>query len=183
MKLAVMLTCYIQGMVSAVEARGISLDMPSLGLGGVWTSSGGPLTGLENMWAALYIGQGMQNSYAIHICKMLTYTRLKRSYNFGEYLSNMKNCQLRKTVSRSRCGSHWLQCATRFFTPNLNEQSCPACLDGRVGGEHETKHHAMFSCDAYYHIRRNHKFQQLFADQQAETLCTLYEKNEYTLIA
>ena len=64
-----------------------------------------------------------------------------------------------------------------------NEQSCPACLKGRVGAEHETKHHFIFDCDAYDHIRRHQTFRPLFADLEAESLYALYKKNDYPLIA
>ena len=76
--------------------------------------------------------------------KTATYTSFKHNYTFEDYLSGMANCQLRKTLSKFRCGSHWLRCATRFMSPNTDEQFCPACLEGRVCGEHETEHHAIF---------------------------------------
>ena len=68
--------------------------------------------------------------------RTLTYTRSKRDYVFEDHLSSMANCQLRKTLSRFRCGSHWLKCVTQFMSPNPNEQSCPACLEGRVCDDH-----------------------------------------------
>ena len=115
--------------------------------------------------------------------KTMTYTRFKSGYNFEDYLSSMTSFQLRKTLSRFRCGSHWLRCATRFTTSTPEEQFCPACLEGRLDGEHETEHHAVFTCDAYYHIRRSHKFQPLFANIQAQTLRAFYGENECSLIA
>ena len=78
--------------------------------------------------------------------RTLTYTCSKRDYIVEDYLSSMANCQLRKTLSSFRCGSHWLRCATRFMSSNTNEHSCPACLEGRVGSEHETEHHFIFKC-------------------------------------
>ena len=69
------------------------------------------------------------------------------------------------------------------MSSNPNEQSCPACLEGRVGGEHETEHHFIFNCDAYYHIRRSQKFRPLFADLETETSYAFYHKNDYPLIA
>ena len=80
--------------------------------------------------------------------RTLTNTRSKRDYIFRDYLSSMANCQLRKTLSRFRCGSHWLKCVMRFMSSNSDEQSCPACLEGRVCGEHETEHHLIINCDA-----------------------------------
>ena len=115
--------------------------------------------------------------------KTATYTSFKHNYTFEDYLSGMANCQLRKTLSKFRCGSHWLRCATRFMSPNTDEQFCPACLEGRVCGEHETEHHAIFECDAYHHIRRIHKFRPLFAGMPTESLHAFYENNNYTLIA
>ena len=115
--------------------------------------------------------------------KTATYTSFKHDYTCGDYLSGMANCQLRKTLSKFRCGSHWLRCATRFMSPNTDEQFCPACLEGRVCGEHETEHHAIFECDAYHHIRRIHKFRPLFAGMPTESLHAFHENNNYTLIA
>ena len=115
--------------------------------------------------------------------KTATYMRFKRDDYFEDYLSSMANSQLRKSLSRFRCGSHWLRCCTRFMSSDKNEQSCPACLEGRVGGEHETEHHFIFDCDAYDHIRRHQTFQPLFADLEAGSLYALYKKNDYLLIA
>ena len=115
--------------------------------------------------------------------KIITYTHLKIGYNFEDYLSSMTNCQLRKIFSRFRCGSHWLRCATRFATSTPEEQFCPACLEGRLDGEHETEQHAVFECDAYYHIRRSQKFGALFANIQEHTLRAFYEENDCSLIA
>ena len=44
----------------------------------------------------------------------------------------MANCQLRKTLSRFGCGSHWLKCVAQFMSSNPDKQSCPASLEGRV---------------------------------------------------
>ena len=115
--------------------------------------------------------------------KIITYTHLKIGYNFEDYLSSMTNCQLRKTLSRFRCGSHWLRCATRFTTSTPEEQFCPACLEGRLDGEHETEQHAVFEFDAYYHIRRSQKLRPLFANIQEHTLRAFYEANDCSLIA
>ena len=82
----------------------------------------------------------------------------------------MTNCQLRKTLSRFRCGSHWLTFATKFTTSTPEEYSCPACLEGKLDGEHKTEHHAVFKHDAYYHIRRSHKPRPLIANLKAQTL-------------
>ena len=111
------------------------------------------------------------------------YTSFKHKHTFEDYLSGMANCQLRKTLSRFGCGSHWLRCATRFMSQNPDEQFCPACLEGRVCGEHETEHHAIFVCDAFYHIKRSRKFRPLFADMLTESLHAFFESNDYTLIA
>ena len=35
------------------------------------------------------------------------------------------------------------------MSPNIHEQFCPACLEGRVCGEHETEHHAIFDYAAF----------------------------------
>ena len=112
-----------------------------------------------------------------------TYTLSKRDYIFEEYLSSMADYQLRKTLSRFRCGSHWLRCATRFLSPDPTEMSCPACLEGRVCGVQETEHHFIFDCDAYHDIRRNLKFRPLFAASQPETLRAFYQNDDYPLIA
>ena len=101
--------------------------------------------------------------------KTSTYMRFKRDHNFEDYLSSMANCQLRRTLSRFRCGSHWLRCSTRFISSDMTEQSCPACIEGRVGGEHEPEHHFIFNCDAYDYIRRHQTFWPLFADPEAAT--------------
>ena len=69
------------------------------------------------------------------------------------------------------------------MSSDRNEQSCLACLEGRVGGEHETEHHFIFDCDAYDHIRRHQIFRPPFADLEAESLYALYENNDYPLIA
>ena len=68
------------------------------------------------------------------------------------------------------------------MSPNTDEQFCPACLEGRVCGEHEKEHHAIFECEAYYHIRRILKFWPLFAGMPT-SLHAFYENNNYTLIA
>ena len=69
------------------------------------------------------------------------------------------------------------------MSSNPNEQSCPACLEGRVGSEHETEHQLIFNCCAYNHIRRSQKFRPQFADIETETLYAFYHKNDYPLIA
>ena len=112
-----------------------------------------------------------------------TYTSFKGDHIFESYLSDMANSQLRKTLSRFRCGSHWLRCATRFMTQNHSEQSCPVSLKGRICGKPETEHHAVFQCDAYYHIRRSQKFQKLFANVRQQNLHAFYKSNDSTLIA
>ena len=69
------------------------------------------------------------------------------------------------------------------MSTDMNEQSCPACLEGRVGVEHETEHHLIFDCDAYGHIRRHPTFPPLSADLEAESLYALCKKYDYPLIA
>ena len=41
----------------------------------------------------------------------------------------------------------------------------------------------MFKYDAYYHIRRSHKFQPLFANTQVQALRAFYGEHDCSLIA
>ena len=113
--------------------------------------------------------------------KTSTFMRFRRDDNFEEYLSSMANSQLRKSLSRFRCGSHWLRCCTRFMSSDKNEQSCPACLEGRVGVEHEVEHHFIFDCDAYDHIRRHQTFRPLFADLAAQSLYAFHKTRKMSI--
>ena len=71
----------------------------------------------------------------------------------------------------------------RFMSSNPDEQSCPPCLEGRVCGEHETEHHFILDCYAFYHIRRSQYFRPFFADLEMETFNAFYCRKDYPLIA
>ena len=67
---------------------------------------------------------------------------VKLDYFCDGYLSSMTNCQLRRTLSRCRCLSQWLDCARHFMSSHLDIQGGTAhLLEGRAGGEHKREHH------------------------------------------
>ena len=54
------------------------------------------------------------------------------SHKFAKHWHNktLSNfVQLRKTLSRFICGSHWLKCTSCFSASDMEDQSCPTCLD------------------------------------------------------
>jgi len=96
-----------------------------------------------------------------------------------------------RLITPFRCGSHWLklyiECTTRFSATDMADQSCPACLDGRVlGGLRlaETAHHYVTECTCYEYIpfRRSPKFRDLLTGLGAYTLHEFYIKNDPNLI-
>ena len=96
-------------------------------------------------------------------CKACTYALIKADYQFAEHPSDTNNFQLRNTLSRSRCGSHWLSCATRFTHLNQlqHDPRCPACIYkfAECRDQEETEHNFIHERQAYDHSRVNQRLQ------------------------
>ncbi len=97
--------------------------------------------------------------------KLECYLALNRDYTTAEYLSTVKDCKLRRQMTRYRLSGHTLTIETgRYRQHWLPRESriCPYCTHGEV----ETEQHFLTSCPNYQDIRNTFypKFETLYPD-------------------
>ncbi len=119
--------------------------------------------------------------------KLECYLTLNRDYTTAEYLSTVKDCKLRRQMTRYRLSGHTLTIETgRYRQHWLPRESriCPNCTHGEV----ETEQHFLTSC--YEEIRKKFylKFEILYPDfkmlnKKTQLQYLLDEKQDCILLA
>lgn len=100
--------------------------------------------------------------------KLECYLTLDRNYTTAEYLSTVKDCKLRRTMTRYRLNNHTLIIEKGRHRQNWlpkDKRICPYCNRGDI----ETEQHFLISCPNYEEIRK--KFYPRF-----ESICPDFRK-------
>lgn len=114
---------------------------------------------------------------------------LNRDYTTAEYLSTVKDCELRRRMTRYRLSNHTLTVETGRYRQNWlprERRICPYCTAGEV----ETETHFLTSCPNYEQIRNTFypKFKILCPDfiklnNKTQLQHVLGEKRDCILLA